>query len=198
MIHVCASLTLRQPALNRSQARPFVALAGARPRLGCFATASGFGKPARCLSTAATEPAPVVTSLQEQPKDLLHLIRQHIKVRCWQPVAGPMLVHVHALASSGVVSLLRRSSQAYEVPVCLQGQLARSVAQDTADALAQAHGPLPVPRYMSLCLSQPTLGYYTRIRDRDDAVFGRGGDFVTSPEISQVFGEVRRASLRTS
>lgn len=34
-------------------------------------------------------------------------------------------------------------------------------------------------------LTNPTAGYYMR---KD--VFGRGGDFITSPEISQLFGEV--------
>lgn len=46
-------------------------------------------------------------------------------------------------------------------------------------------GPLPIADYMTLCLSDPEHGYYRRA----DAI-GSAGDFITAPEISQMFGEM--------
>ena len=48
-------------------------------------------------------------------------------------------------------------------------------------------GPMSFATYMQLCLSHPSHGYYM---NPANAVFGTRGDFITSPEISQVFGEV--------
>ena len=50
-------------------------------------------------------------------------------------------------------------------------------------------GPISVHSFMKESLNNPEYGYYTRPQN---PIFGSQGDFTTSPEISQVFGEVRK------
>ncbi len=51
-------------------------------------------------------------------------------------------------------------------------------------------GPITISRFMEHCLYHKQFGYYSRKN-----TIGRQGDFITSPEISQVFGELIGAWL---
>ena len=64
-----------------------------------------------------------------------------------------------------------------------------SVERTPLDAVIRARiardGPMPVATFMALCLYDPDHGYYVR-----GDPLGAAGDFVTAPEVSQMFGEM--------
>ncbi len=57
-------------------------------------------------------------------------------------------------------------------------------------AQISAQGPMRLDDYISMCLLHPEHGYYTT-----RTPFGAQGDFITAPEISQMFGELIGLSL---
>lgn len=71
-------------------------------------------------------------------------------------------------------------------------QLSAELSTVIRREISAAGGSIPFSRYMELCLYTPGLGYYSAGQQK----FGAGGDFVTAPEISPLFGRCLASACR--
>ncbi|KAI0768010.1 DUF185-domain-containing protein [Trametes elegans] len=83
-----------------------------------------------------------------------------------------------ATCTAGFLSFARRYASASDAPTEVERILLNTI---------KATGPISFATYIQMCLSHPTAGYYMKT---SKPVIGSEGDFITSPEISQVFGEL--------
>jgi SAM-dependent MidA family methyltransferase len=77
-----------------------------------------------------------------------------------------------------------QANTALPPPTAAEQQLSDALVAVIREQMAAAGGRIPFSRYMELCLYAPGLGYYSGGQRK----FGSGGDFVTAPEVSSLFG----------
>ena len=107
----------------------------------------------------------------------------------WGGLTMGMLLSVPMIIAGAIIIVMawRRKTPEpiLQNPVPRQAVTEYSPLQSEIKKLIKSSGPMPVWRYMELCLTHPEHGYYV---SRDP--LGREGDFTTAPEVSQMFGEL--------
>lgn len=97
------------------------------------------------------------------------------------------LILRRTITSNAILKRAKSTSRPPDDPTKIEQKLPPSPMsfEKELKSRIKLHGPMNISQFMLEVLSNPRKGYYTT----KENVLGASGDFVTAPEISQMFGE---------